>query len=273
MSGTEWHVEEAVWRAYVAGGLDTVAEASVDAHVIRCARCQGAARTYAPASTLESVWSEVSAEIARPELPRTVRWLRRLGVPEDDLVTLAAADGFLVPWALAVGCALACVAVAAMAPAWDDVVFVLTAPLIPVLAVVAAFDATDPLRALAVTTPYSKLRLALLRTAATLVVALPATMAIGLIIPGLRPFAFSWLLPALALTFATLALLTWMRPWTASGFVAAAWTTVVLTASGSTEVALLTGESAQMAYAAALVLSSTAWVLRTSTVRLAGGNG
>ncbi len=109
--------------------------------------------------------------------------MRRLGVAPDDVVVVSAADAFLVPWAVAVGFAVvsACVVgLAGLGPASRDAAFLALAPLVPVLAVVASYDALDPLREVMAPTPYSKLRLALLRATAALAVAVPATMAIGL---------------------------------------------------------------------------------------------
>jgi hypothetical protein len=206
-----WHVEMQVWEEYALGGLDPVTKASVDAHVVSCATCREAAKEHVEPVTLEAVWPSVRDRIAQPVLPPWLRPLRRVGVPDDDLVVLSAAS-LLVPWAMAVGAALACALLAGLTPRYQDSTFLLLAPLIPVLAVVAAHDSTDPLREVSGPTPYTKVRLALLRTVAALVVAVPATMMIGLLIPGLGPLAFRWLLPALGLTLAALVLLTWLRP-------------------------------------------------------------
>ena len=129
--------------------------------------------------------------------------MRRLGVAADDAVVVSAADSFLVPWAVAVGFAVAVRLrrrAGGSGPGQPDAAFLALAPLVPVLAVVASYDALDPLREVVAATPYSKLRLALLRATAALAVAVPATMAIGLVVPNMEDLALAWLAPSLGLT-------------------------------------------------------------------------
>ena len=71
---------------------------------------------------------------------------------------------------LALGIAAAAALVFALAAAQlsersQQLAWLAVAPLLPALLVAAAYDSTDPLRELADPTPYSKLRVALLRTA------------------------------------------------------------------------------------------------------------
>lgn len=266
-----WHVDTQVWEAYAVGRLDPATEASVDAHVVSCPTCREAAKAHVEAVALDTVWPTVSDRIACPVLPRWLRPLRRLGVPDDDLVVLSTAS-LLVPWALAVGGALACAMLAGLAPRYQDTAFLLLAPLIPVLAVVAAYDSTDPLREVSAPTPYSKVRLALLRTVAALVVAVPATMAIGLLIPGLESLAFRWLLPALGLTLAALVLLTWLTAEVAGGAVCLAWVVAVATVGRTHEVDLLATAAAQAGFASAAAVLAAVFLIRTSTLRLLGGD-
>jgi hypothetical protein len=204
-------------------------------------------------------------------LPPWLRPLRRLGVPDDDLVVLLSAS-LMVPWALAVGAALACAMLAGLMPRYQATSFLLFAPLIPVLAVVAAYDSTDPLREVSAPTPYSKVRLALLRTVAALVVSVPATMAIGLLIPGLEPLAFRWLLPALGLTLAALVLLTWLTAEAAGGAVCAAWVAAVTTVGRTHEVDVLVTAGAQTGFAVAAAVLAAVFLIRTSTLRMPGGD-
>lgn len=265
-----WHVDTQVWEAYALGGLDPAAEASVDAHVVSCSTCREAARAHVELAALDAVWPTVSGRIARPVLPPWLRPLRRLGVPDDDLVVLSAAS-LLVPWAIAVGTALACAMLTGLMPRFQGTTFLLLAPLIPVLAVVAAYDSTDPLREVSTPTPYSKARLALLRTVAALVVAIPATMAIGLLVPGLEPLAFRWLLPALGLTLATLVLLTWLTAEAAGGLVCVTWVFAVATVGRIHEVDVLTTATVQTGFAVAAAVLAAVFLIRTSTLRLQGG--
>ena len=212
-----WHVEAHVWEAYAAGGLDVVAEASVESHVSGCPQCRSSARSSVTPAETTAVWDAVRTTIAEPPLPAPLRLLRRLGVPAQDLVAVSAADSLLVTWATAVGFAVlsAClVGLLGLDPVDQDAAFLALSPLVPVLAVVAAYDALDPLREVALATAYSKLRLALLRATAALGVAVPATLAIGYVVPHLHDVALVWMAPALGLTTGVLALLTWVKaPW------------------------------------------------------------
>lgn len=273
MSVEEWHVDERVWRAYAAGTLDAVDEASVDAHITGCGTCRDRARALIEPAAMASAWEGIRSEISRPQLPRSLRWLRALGVPEDDLALLAASDGMLLPWAVTVGSAVVCAIAAGLSPVRNEEMYLLLAPLVPILAVVAAYDATDSLRTLVTATPYSKIRLAMLRTAAALVVALPATTAVGLGLPGLDALAFAWLLPALALTSTTLLLLTWLSPWAAAMLAGSGWVVVVVTATGASGVGVLTDVTAQVSFLALGLLMIAAFVLRSTSYRLLGGEG
>lgn len=273
MSTDEWHVEERVWEAYAAGGLDPVAEASIDAHVVSCAACRDTARAHVDRAELDPLWRSVQVEVSRPQLPASLAWLRRLGVPYDDLVLVTASGGLLEAWAVAVGTALVCAFAVTFAPDYQQTSFLLLAPLVPVLAVVAAYDATDPLRTLLTSTPYSKLRLALLRTSATLAVAVPVTLAVGLVLPGLDSLTFMWLLPGLALTASTLVLLTWLRPWTAATSIGLAWAAVVAGTASLWQVSDLTGAGAQLTILVVGLVMTGLFVVRSTSYRLLGGEG
>jgi hypothetical protein len=269
-----WHIDAPVWEAYADGLLEPAAELSVESHLVGCPECRSAARSLVPAGTAQAVWSDVRATISAPTLTLPQRVMRRLGVPLDDVVVVSAADAFMIPWVVAVGFAVASACIVGLAnlgPAGRDATFLALAPLVPVLAVVASYDALDPLRELMATTPYSKLRLVLLRATAALVVAVPATMTIGFVVPNMDDLALAWLAPALGLTVAALVLLTWFEAAVTGVLVASAWVTVVALLRLGDQVHALTtplGQVACVVGAGGLVL---ALVLRTSTLRLQGG--
>lgn len=269
-----WHVDARAWEAYVAGELDPAAEASVETHVLGCPECREAARSQVEPSTRETIWAEVRSTIAAPALPAVLRPLRRLGVRGDDLVVVSAGDSLLASWSLAVGFAVACtclLGLTGLSATSQEAAYLVLAPLVPVLAVVASFDALDPLREVAQPTPFSKLRLALLRATAALVVALPVTMAIGLVVPNMQELAFVWLMPALGLTSAALVLLTWFEAPVAGALVAVVWTTFVILLRSAERVDALTTPTAQLGFAAGAVALAIALTVRTSTLRLQGG--
>jgi hypothetical protein len=267
---TTWHVSEAAWQAYAAGTLDPAAEASVETHVIGCGRCQAAARGQVAPETTAAIWASVRATVERPGLAWPLRALRRLGVPEDDLVVVGASGALALVAAVAVGAALAAALVTGFAGIRSDLVFMALVPLVPVLAVVAEFDATDDLRELAVAAPFSKLRIALLRSGAALAIAVPVTAAIGYVVPHLDQLAFVWLLPSLGLTLGALVLQTWFDPWVSGGAVAAGWVTVAAVARSADA---LSSAGVQVGYAVVSVVLIGLLVLRTSSFRLLGGQG
>jgi hypothetical protein len=266
----DWHVDDDLWARYAAGSLDQVADAAIEAHVAACGHCRDGARAAVPAEDLAAAWPAIAAGLSPRERAST-RWLRRVRVPDPDAVVLGASDGLHLPWIVAVAGALVCAVVSGSLPRYQETAFLMLAPLVPVFAVVAAYDATDPLRELVTSTPYSKLRLALLRTTAALTVAVPVTMAVGLLVPGLHDLAFAWLLPGLGLTTAALVLLTWLDAWSAGLGVAMGWVTVVVLVGRDEGAATLTGPAAQVSFAALGVAMVAALVLRTSTLTSAGG--
>ncbi len=269
-----WHIDAPVWEAYAAGRLEPAAELSVESHLVGCQRCRSSARSQVPTGTAELVWSGVRATISAPAPSLPQRAMQRLRVAPDDAVVVSAADAFVVPWAVAVGLAVASaciVGLAGLGPASRDAAYLALAPLIPVLAVVTSYDALDPLRELMATTPYSKLRLALLRATAALTVAVPATMAIGLVVPNMDDLVVAWLAPSLGLTLATLVLLTWFEAWVTGVLVASAWVTVVALLRADDRVDVLTTLVGQGGFVLAAGVLVLALVLRTSTLRLQGG--
>jgi hypothetical protein len=120
-------------------------------------------------------------------------------------------------------------------------------------------------------TPYSKLRLALLRATAALAVAVPATMTIGFVVPQMEDLALTWLAPSLGLTLAALVLLTWFEAWVTGGLVTSAWVTVVALLRTGDQVDSLATPVVQVAFLLAAGGLALALVLRTSTLRLQGG--
>ena len=270
MTTSEWHVRPEVWERYVAGALDFPAQSAVDTHVQRCARCQRAAVTHAEAPVLDRAWQNVSLEVARPRPSAVWRWLLRAGVPDSDVAVLRASSGLYRPWVVSILAALVC-AFLTGSTAQQDRVFVLLAPLIPVLAVALAYDATDPMRELETSTPFSKLRMALLRTSAALAVALPVTTGMGLLVPGLRGVAFVWLLPGLCLAVAMLLLLTWWTAWVAAGVVASGWVAAGVLLTDARSAGVVDSAGAQLAFAVIALALALLLLVRTRTVRLQGG--
>ncbi len=269
-----WHVETPLWERYVRGALDAATEASLETHVASCPECRQEARSHVATSAAADTWDQVRTTIGTPELPRPLRWARRWGMRSGDLVLISAADSLLLPWAVAVGFALvsACVVgLLGLEPSNQDAAFLALAPLTPLLAVVTAYDLLDPLREMAAPTPYDKFRLALLRAASTLSVAVPSTLAIGLLVPGMQDLAFVWLLPALGLTVGALTLFTWLEPGIAGALVGLSWISVVVALRLQGGVDRLGAATVQVGFVALALGLAALMVVRTSSLRLQGG--
>lgn len=269
----QWHVNHDLLARYAQGGLDHPRQAAVETHLTACAECQEVASGLVRAPALDKVWDGVRATIAVPPSPAVLRWLTRLGLPEPEAVILRASSALYRPWVLSVALAVvSAVGGAAVGPRYKDLLFLLAAPLIPVLAVAAAYDTTDPLRELTGPTPMSKLRIALLRAAAALSVAVPVTCAVGLVVPGLEDMAFTWLLPSLSLTVTALALLSWWRAWVTAGAVGAGWLVCVVGIFGAQPLRSLDSTAAHAAFVVVSVAMAAVLVTRTSPNRLHGGH-
>jgi hypothetical protein len=267
-----WHIDERGWQAYAAGRLDAAAEAAVETHVTACADCRAGARALLPDP--EPLWQAVHAEITTPRPAWPLRVLARLGVPEDDLIVLAGARDVLFSWSVAVGAAVLCAVVTGLAPTrlpgGPQAFFLILAPLVPVLAVVATYDATDPFREVTEASPYSKLRLALLRTSAALTAAIPLTVAVALTVPNLKGYFATWLLPGLTLTVATLILLTWLTAWVACGVTSVGWIAAASVATGHGTIDAVATPAGQAGFAIAVVALAALFV-RAGTVQPARG--
>ena len=102
--------------------------------------------------------------------------------------------------------------------------FLCIAALAPVAGVAAAFArGIDPTHELSLAAPMSSVRLLLLRTVAVVGATLVLTVIGALALPGLTWTAAAWLLPALGLTLASLALSTYVAHTTAFAAVSGVW--------------------------------------------------
>jgi hypothetical protein len=269
---TEWHLSPELVGRYAAGALDLGPQAAVEAHIVTCADCLGLTSAAAPADVLQQVWQGVLTQTAAPKLPWLLRLLQRLGLPETDAVILRASSSLYRPWLLSLVGAFVLGVAGSMLPAAEQRAFyLLIAPLLPAITVAAAYDSTDPVRELTASTAFSKLRIALLRTAFAVAVAVPLVLVGGLALPFIGATAFAWLLPALTLTLLALALLTWWNAAAAGGTVAAVWLLVVATLRAADQVSAVDTFFAQLAFAAAALLALAVLTIRLSRYHAPGG--
>jgi hypothetical protein len=271
-AGTHWHAGPDLLGQYAAGRLDPVGQAAVETHLERCADCRADATAVASPPALETVWDRVLAEVRTPEPGRLARVLRRLHVAEVDVVVLRASANLVVAMAVAVTVTLGFALVAAqLSHDRQELAWLTIAPLLPALLVAGAYDSTDPIRELADATPYSKLRVALLRTLVAVLGAVPLVVAMGLV-PEIDVSVVAWLLPALAVASVLLVLLTRLSAAVSVAAVAAVWVLGVAALRAGDQVDQVTAPLGQalsllVAVASALVLARRWGLIRPERTR------
>ncbi len=272
---TTWHAGGELLARYADGTLGRASQAAVETHLTSCPRCRADAARMVAREALEPVWNGIAGAISAPRLAWPLRLLGQLGVRRTDLVVLRASSAIYVSWALAVAGALVFVAISgSLSTVQQEVFYAVVAPLLPALLVAAAYDASDPSRELLAATPFSKLRVALLRTALAVVAALPVVVLMGVIVPELESQRGGWLLPSLALTTVALVLLTWFTAPTTMGVLGTAWVVVVTAWATRASLETVTTIGAQGAFLALGLLSAAVLVWRLTDRRLSAiGSG
>lgn len=272
MNGTTWHAEPALLEAYVAGRLDAVLGASLERHLDECAGCRASIRPLTDASLLEEAWTGVRSGVERPPRPWLIRLAERLGLREPTAILLAATASLRAAWLSSAFVALAFAVGATMytqgGMLWP---FLLVAPLIPVLGVAAAYGPSeDPFETLAVTAPYGRTRLILLRTLAVLVTVVPAASLLGLALPGPDWVAAAWLGPALAMIPLSLALASFTGPRLASAVMTLLWCAVVMGSVRRLPATWPVEVSQQLVYLGLAIVAVVVLVVRSHRTRKIG---
>ncbi|SDO96182.1 Transmembrane transcriptional regulator (anti-sigma factor RsiW) [Actinopolyspora xinjiangensis] len=234
--GMNWHIPEEQLHAYVSGEIGSPEAWSVESHLVECARCAdrvaGAVEHTELAPRVENVRGRVLDHISAETLPRTSReprtpihWprVRRL---------LTAAPALRLPWLVAAVLVVACAAALSLLSGGAEQagsVLLLNAPLLPLAGVALSYGpGMDPAYELTLATPYSGLRLLLLRTVSVLAVTVPLLLGTSFVFPTGGISAAAWLLPCLALVLVTLLLGSWIEHRLAAVLVGAAWSAAVL---------------------------------------------
>lgn len=224
-----WHLEPDDLRRYAASTLGVAQAASVEAHLLACGDCRAQVTAVADPAAVASmarVKQAVDARIDAPATSPVERVLRRLGVGRIDARIVAVTFSLLGSW---LGASVVALAFAAVASATGPeragfATFLVLAPLVPLAGVALAFGPrVDPTHELAVAAPVPSSRIVLLRALVVTVSAVAATAVLSLVLPGWSALAFAWLLPALALTGASLALGTVMHPGRAAVALGVVW--------------------------------------------------
>ena len=220
----KWHVDNSLLDRYIASDLDDVRAASIEAHVIVCPECRARLATDVDPARIERVWNEVRDSIDKPRRRVIETLLVRCGMRDYSARLVAATPALTGSWFTAVAFALVWAVVAARAGTRGVLFFLVVAPLIPLAGIALSFGPRiDPTYEVSVAAPMHGLRLLLLRAGCVLgsTLVLVGIASIGL--PHIGWKAAAWLLPALAVSLATIALATWIDPLVAAGIVAFGW--------------------------------------------------
>jgi hypothetical protein len=223
-----WHADPEILEAYTEDRLDPAGAASVEAHLLACEQCRAECAAAVDDGELASIWEHVADAVDSARVPWSVRALQGIGLRESTARLVAATPALRVSWLVAVAIAVGFAVFAAYRSNGDPTIFLWLAPLVPLAGVAAAYGpGVDPMYEIGAATPTHGLRLLLLRAAAVAGVAalllVPATLAL----PDLALIDVAWLLPALAVSTATLALATFIGPIKAGIVVGACWLVLV----------------------------------------------
>jgi hypothetical protein len=199
---TEWHVATSQLEAFRDGTIGSTHAASVEAHLVSCARCRRALACDAGADATQRqhrMWARITDEVDRPGPNARFDsvWARStVGSPP-------LAGAALVALLLVLALPLLADAMSARAGVAALLAF---APLAPLLGVVAAFrPSSDPAGEITLATPVATMRLVLLRTLVVAMTSIPVGLLAAVLLPVRTWLLLGWVLPGLALCAVTLA--------------------------------------------------------------------
>jgi hypothetical protein len=261
-----WHVDDDALRAWVDGTAGPVVSISVEQHVARCARCQGVVATVVPPEPLAAAWAGTLAAVETPRQSRLERALRRVGVSTADAMVLSAATALRTAWLVGTIGVLGFAVVAPLLTGSEgEQLFLAVAPLIPVAGVAMSYGpGVDPSYEAVLVSPYSMLRLVLLRTALVLSTSVPLVVVTGLLLPMPAFVAVAWLLPAAGFVAVVLTASSWFEPEQVATAVALGWLAAVAWAARVGDPLLLVTGPAVPVYLTVLVTAAVAFVVRVS---------
>jgi hypothetical protein len=221
----QWHVSDHELERYVNHKVPTFTRASVEAHLLECDRCRNQlARVPSPTAhdgVADETWLRIVDRIdvtGRPLRSSTTA----LQVSTSSPLLLAATISVAIAVVISVAVA------AAAAPRASLPLFVMLAPLAPVVGALLAFQTgIDPAGQLAMATPLASGRLPYLRALLSSGAALAAVAIASVFVPvGIDDVAV-WLLPGLAFTSLVVAISTWVDPRRVALTLACGWALLV----------------------------------------------
>ena len=225
---TDWHAPTATLLRFAEDpeGLDPAVAASVETHLVACSPCRRSLAGLSDSAALEASWDAVADRIDEPRRNAVERLLGWAGVRGETARLVSASPALSIAWLVAMTLvAAATVAVSRLAGA--DGPYLLLAPMAPLAAVAVTFaSVSDPAGEAGIPTPMNGVGLLFRRAVVVLVPTFLVLGAFGLALPNLG-LAFAWLLPALTLTLASLALATWWRQELTAAGLAVGWIVTV----------------------------------------------
>lgn len=211
---------------------------------------------------IDANWRAIDFELDVPAPSRTERVLRRVGFSSATTRLVGATPALRRSWAAALAVVvLLGLSAAGENPANISLMLVL-APLVPVVGVALAYGPTvDPIHEIGLATPIRGVRLLLIRAATVLAVAF-AVLCTSVLVSAAPPsLALVWLLPALAATSLSVALMTVTSPRRAVAAVSLTWAVLVAVVQGATADSLAV--FGPVVQAASIIVAGVAAVMLT----------
>jgi hypothetical protein len=221
---------------------------------------------------LDGNWRAITAELDAPKPSALERLLGRLRVPGHVTRLVVATPALRRAWYLSIAIAVL-VGLGSVQPGDPGSLFTLLAlaPALPVLGVALAYGPTaDPMYEAQLATPLRGIQLVAIRAVTVLVFTIVFVGGPALLGRDSRSMAFAWLLPAVALTATSLALMTWIAPRRAASAVAIAWFVVAAVAEAAVagQLAAFGAVGQVLALATAVVATVLTIARRTSFDRM-----
>ena len=269
-NGEAWHADDEALRGLAQGTTGPVAAASLEAHLMRCETCRAQLNTLALDDSVERTWLLVRATVESPEPTGVERLLQACGMSEETGRLLAAVPAMRGAWLLGVAVVMAFAGLAAAFSGNLGIgLFLLMAPLAPVMGVAAAFGGdADPAQEIVVTAPYSAGRLLLLRATAVLLTSAPIAMLVGLALPGPGWLTIAWLTPAAAGIGLTLALAPLTGLTNAAASIGVVWSTLTLSATRAHDPLVVVDSIGQLTCLTLVVIAAIAIVSKSRILEL-----
>lgn len=227
-----WHTDQSLLSAYQAGTLRPAQAASVEAHLTACGPCRSSLATMADPGRLGTNWAAIEDRLDDRPPPLSERFLLRMGVGEHHARLIALTPALRAPTVACVVALFAAGVVTAQSAGGmrggSFFAFLVAAPLLPLAGVAAAFGISDPVEELTTAAPTPAFELLLARALAIVTVTTAVSLAAAFALPDGGLAAVTWLLPALGLSAASLALSTWVPASWASAGLGGAWVTAAV---------------------------------------------